>query len=982
MDNPPVATQTNPASSSAAPTPQPTAQAQQPSQQAQASKPSKKPMGNLIPVMAAIVIVLVIAGVGYAFLKGDIIKSTTTTFTTTVVSSNVSTLSGCANITSPGKYFISYPLKTAITSGACIDVMSSDVNIVCNTNKLTGSGPFDGIPPYTYGIEIDGQNNVMINGCGVRNFSYGIFAISSSNVSITGSNLSMNYMANLYLNNTHNSTVANNYLSKSSSTQGSVYLSNGTHTVSLLNNTVEYNQYYGIDVNSTNNTFQNNIVNSTPVAFYCSAPDSFVIGSSASSNLCYNNTGCGFLECRGTNIPANISKIIVPYVLNTCGTIATPGVYSLRSGINMAQFVNVSNPAALANPCINIATSDVQLNCNGHSITNSTTAIFAQDVNNVTIENCNIKNSKSSGILLYTTSFFHLTNDNFTNDNSAIVMSNSTIDILSNVTVEHNDYGVTLNGSYSNNFDDINVNNNTYGVYLVNNSLSNSFTKGIFENNTKFDVFASAGSANSTLNLMQGTTCGTTDAAWATCSHFVAALLPYVPVNGCGTISSSGNYLLTASLTNIPNSCIKIDANNVALNCDNKTLTSVVFAPGVGISVSDGDNISINNCNVVGFSDAFNVSDSSTVSLNHVKVQGSFYGITFQRVSYANVTNSSINGTRNGSISLYNTTWSAVSHNNVTYGLSRNIAFMVNSSANNKLFNNSATQDYVGYEIAGKSHNNTIYNNTAQQSTYEDYLCGANDEGLGAENGGINYGTKKLNCFWLAAITKINPSLSCAAASQPGLFDIAQDAIYTIGSTCFSAYNVTTVNCNGHTIIATANGTFASFINAPKSEIENCNLKGFSTPIIASNSTLTIYNVSVFDISPGSSAISLKNTPSGVNLKNNNISTAYIGMNLSNIALATLANNYVSNSTAGYYLYNVSGSIIDNNTAASSDYNGIILNKSNANEFQDNNFYARDSGLQCISSSQGSVNNTDEGGNACSVNNYCFWIRTSTSKCG
>ncbi|MFI5222369.1 MAG: hypothetical protein ACHQK8_08595, partial [Bacteroidia bacterium] len=74
--------------------------------------------------------------------------------------------------------------------------------------------------------------------------------------------------------------------------------------------------------------------------------------------------------------------------------------------------------------------------------------------------------------------------------------------------------------------------------------------------------------------------------------------------------------------------------------------------------------------------------------------------------------------------------------------------------------NNKISRTYYGIQLTGKSTNNTVSNNTAGQTTYSDFACYGNSA-LNAGNGGINFGTTKIGCKWLAAIQKISPTPQC-----------------------------------------------------------------------------------------------------------------------------------------------------------------------------------------------------------------------------
>ena len=63
--------------------------------------------------------------------------------------------------------------------------------------------------------------------------------------------------------------------------------------------------------------------------------------------------------------------------------------------------------------------------------------------------------------------------------------------------------------------------------------------------------------------------------------------------------------------------------------------------------------------------------------------------------------------------------------------------------------------------------------------------------------------------------------------------------------------NATTINCNGHTIIATNGGIFALLAKGTQgSVIENCYLKGFTTAIEATGGSGRIYNNTILQTTP------------------------------------------------------------------------------------------------------------------------------------
>lgn len=933
-----------------------------------------------------IVILIALAGFGYIItstsaLKGISFGSTSTTsVTTTIVQNTQTALSGCTGISESGKYYMPTQIKTGITSGACINVTASNVNINCDNNELIGSGPLDGIPPFTYGIEVSGHENVSVTGCIVKNFSYGLYAISSQGLNISDNNLSVNYMANIYLGGVHNSTVRNNYMSKSSSEQGSLYLTGNTSGTQIYNNTIRYNQFYGVSVNASNNTFIDNIMNGTQYSLKCSTPNGFVISSRASSNLCYNDTGCGFLECRGINIPANLSQIGLGNSISTCGSIDSPGIYSLQSDLNMQQFVNTSNPLSWLIPCISVRTKNVRLDCNGLGIFNATTAIQVQNESNITIENCRISNSKDVGVFLANVSQSHLQNLSLLNDNFGVSLYNDSVNTFSNVSASQNMYGMYLSGSYANNFHGLNLTYNNYGVYMETGSLFNSFINDVITNSSSVDVYTSPDTSNATVNIMQSTVCGTTDAIWAACKKFIYTLLPYNPVSSCGSISTPGNYLLTGSLFNAAPQCIKIASDNVRFNCSNHIIAAPSIGVGSGMSVSNSVNVSIMGCNFDNFVSAINVSNSSYVNVYTTNVQGGDYGITLNRVNWSLVSGSTINSTSNVSILMRGSSNTTILDNNMSLGRSQNIGILMVNSTRDRILNNNGSGEYIGLELEGSSLNNTVLNNTMEGSTYADFVCLGGNSGLGAGNGNINYGEKKLGCYWLAALTRSGPTAGCIATNQADIITLSQDALYTFGTICLTiSSNTSAINCMGHTVIATNGGTFAQFRNAQNTNIENCYLKGFTSPISAFNSSLTVLNNTILDAPGPGSAISVAFSRTKATVKSNNVSTEGIGINLSSDGYGYLQNNYVANASYAYVLSNMTEFSVTNNTASSSTANGILMVNSTEDQFQNNKFMSSGLGMVCETTSQSSVADINLGNNACSVQSNCGWMSGAAS---
>ena len=104
-------------------------------------------------------------------------------------------------------------------------------------------------------------------------------------------------------------------------------------------------------------------------------------------------------------------------------------------------------------------------------------------------------------------------------------------------------------------------------------------------------------------------------------------------------------------------------------------------------------------------------------------------------------------------------------------------------------------------------------------------------------------------------------------------------------------------------------------------------------------------------------------------------------MELRNLAIATVQNNNVANANIAYILSNVSSTNVKNNVAYVNTVNGIVINNSILDNFQNNNFMTLATGMLCLSKSIGSSNNTDFGGNMCNTNVNCLWLKSSAPQC-
>lgn len=929
-------------------------------------------------IIIAVVAIIALAVVAVYITKVLLPPVTTTT---TVSQASLNEINSCGRISSPGTYTVPSGISTGIGSGACINITGSNIALSCGGHSIRGSGPYSGVPPFTYGIRISGSSD-SVSGCSISNFSYGVFAGPGSSISIYGNNVTDNYVSNIYLGGASNSSVYANRLYGSVGSEGSIYLTNGSKSDSIHNNTVLHNGVYGIVINSSGSSFYDNYLNGSPYSFYCSVNGGLKGGNSGYGNICLNNSGCSFLECSGLNAPTNLSQIALSGNVSSCGTISSPGTYNLQQGINVGELIDVNGAIASGRPvpCITIGSPDVVLNCRGFAITNALIGILASRQSNITLNGCGI-DAYSAGVEFYNVTDSHINNAYVRDAATGILLDNSSVDFLNNVTILNNSYGLYMINSTTDTVSGFAAINNTYGLY-VDHSIGNIFNKGTVLNNTDFDVYATVDSANASYNLMSSTSCGYTNAVWASCKRHISSSLVYTPVTSCSSIRKAGNYSLTDSLVTSFSSCISVHADNVRLNCNGHTIAPGASSNGYAVSIFGSRNVTVRGCSISAYAYGINATNSSRVTIENDTLSGNLYGVLLKNVSGSLVSNTSISVPSKVGLLLTGSNNDTISRVNASTSLSGGIGVELNSSSMDTVKMVFGTNNDYGFVLNGRSLNNTIYNNTETGNNAYDFACYGPTGGIASQYGGVNYGGVKSGCGWLAVVTPLS-NMQCRLSYASNLFSYASDEVYSYGDVCYTAFsNTTEINCNGHTLLATNGGTLIQAHGA-KVKIENCMIKGFSSIIQSYNSTgLTLTNDTIY-INRSGGTLTPINVSGGSDpiINYNNISSPYYGIYLTSTSFGTMSHNRVYGRTAAYVLTNVSGMKLQDNIAAPGSGIGLLLDNSSALNIQDNQLNGNLFGLDCLGRSQGSSAASDSGGNSCTSQYKCQWISTSSQSC-
>lgn len=945
---------------------------------------------NISHIIVPVVIIIFLLALVYFLVisKGPSTTITTTTPTTTAVTQS-KYLSSCSNITSPGTYYLSGNIKTTNTQGACMNIESSSVALTCGGHSIIGSGPYSGVGPFSYGVLVSGASGVSISNCTIGNFSYGVYAQSSPSFALQYSNVTTNYVSDFYLRNSSNANVRNNVFAHSSSPIGSVIISAGSLNNLFENNSLRYNVFYGFNVSSSTNRFINNYVVGSQFSFECIAKAGFPSSNLAQQNTCFNQTGCDFLTCQGINVPVNVSQVQLSSPITSCGSINAPGSYSLTSDLNMRDYSGaaISTLAYYKIPCLRINAKNVALNCNGHTISNAYAGIEAT-AGNVTISNCNAVGS-DIGILLNGVSNGKVTNSIMILNNASIELVNSLGISLSNISAYNNSYGVYFSSSSADIVNSFITNSNHFGLYLTN-SYGNIFNNGVAENNSGFDVFATKDSYNATANLMSSTTCGLTDTKWATCAQRTngTTYLAY-PISACQVIKRSGTYTLTQNIISAPSDCMRINASDVSLNCAGFELDAQKFTPGAGVVTEGQQNVSVKNCDLINYNTGIQSTDTNVFNFSGNTGQDlAGFGILAENSKNGVISGSDIQTPGNASLALIGVQHTLVADNKLNSLGTGDIAISLNNSANNTVENNSASANNYGLYIRGASNNNTVQNNTMTSSGSADYYCDAQNGGILAENGGINTGNKKSGCTWMAMLPPASGPLFCTSYTTPQTNILAQDYVYNYGAICLKFIgNDSTLNCNGHTIIATSGGTLAQFADSKKGLFENCYLKGFTTPVLITGASATVFNNTMYEsassLFPGAPAINVSNSAltGSTEIRRNLIVTPGRGISLNGVTSAKILSNNVTAGSTAYTAQFTNLTQFTNNTATRTSGEGLTLFNSTGNNFLGNSFFGLTSGIICSGTSQSAGNNFDQGQNSCSFESNCNWISSSSSTC-
>ena len=440
--------------------------------------------------------------------------------------------------------------RNLTSNGTCFTVQSNSLSINCGGNALFGSGS-------GAAFQLSGRQNVKIYNCTLINFTYGVYASSSNNLTVNrtavyGSTYgtyftqttNSTFQYDTFYNNTYGLFLINssnsNLIQNSSIYNNSygIYLEGSSNWNNLTNshlysqfnwgayfNSSSNNSIYNNEFNNTNNAYSgassSNIWN---ISYSCSAVTNIVGGNCTGGNFWsdYTGTDSGLNAYPYNDSDDGIGDTQIPYNRNistggdylpltsTNGTITSVCPVTISKDVKLNQNLNCSS----GGNAIVIATDDVTLDCQNYLLSGAGTdsGIYLSGRSNIVIKNCNITRFYY-GINIVNSQNIQINSSNYiyNNDFYAIYQfSSKRTSIIGNNIVNDN------NGIYSINSSNTTVLNNTinlqkkfYGIYgynspgfvVVNNTLWNNYHGMYFVNSSNVNLTGNSVSSSDVYSL-------------------------------------------------------------------------------------------------------------------------------------------------------------------------------------------------------------------------------------------------------------------------------------------------------------------------------------------------------------------------------------------------------------------------------------------------------------------------------------------------
>jgi parallel beta-helix repeat protein len=424
------------------------------------------------------------------------------------------------------------------------------------------------IQKFDYGIELAYSNNSFVSGNNVTANNVGIDLLNSSSDAVSGNNASANSEYGFMIQLSSNNTLSGNYASANGIDGVYAYFDSDN---TFIGNNVSANAICGFLLGgSFNNTiYHNNFVNNSAQVLIYSSPltnsstNTWDDGYPSGGNYWSDYNGTDLFSGPYQNVTGSDGIGDVPYVIDSNNTdhypLMRPWAGTQTVCINAdGSITPVGAPIATSDkttynftgdfiyPIYNgvvVERSNIIIDGDGYTVQGSAsgTGIFWTNLNNVTVENINVKNfqfgiwlnsssnsivirnnitataqdgiylqsssntsiignnataDSQDGIWLYSSSGNIISGNTITNNNDGIFLYSSSGNIISGNTITNNGAGISLYSSCNNNNmsgNDISA-NTYYGIYLLEVSFNNVIGNNIA--NSYYGIYCDSSSGN------------------------------------------------------------------------------------------------------------------------------------------------------------------------------------------------------------------------------------------------------------------------------------------------------------------------------------------------------------------------------------------------------------------------------------------------------------------------------------------------------
>ena len=354
---------------------------------------------------------------------------------------------------------------------------------------------------------IDGNN--IVSNCGGW---AGISAYTAPNTTITNNNITNGTGDGLYLYQVTGLVLENNNISENSARGAAIYSSSDTL---ITGNDIINNVNDGLYLNGATATlYHNNLYGNGGYQAYSTNPIELSNGSEGN----YWGHSCPYLF--NATIDSNAADVNDSYPYNESdGWLSHGPGCAAAPSISCGDTINISTTlTSNLGPCnttngLNIAASDIVLDCNGSSISatvNSNYGVYVNGYNNITVQNCVI-NMFDNSMLFLSSNYNSIINNTVNSDVSGLELAGGGFSLISGNRVSDAVYGITLVSGSNNNTVINNVAiNSSYGLDIQNSYYNELINNTVTSCDRGIHIYTSAG------NLIQGNNVSDSVGSWQT----------------------------------------------------------------------------------------------------------------------------------------------------------------------------------------------------------------------------------------------------------------------------------------------------------------------------------------------------------------------------------------------------------------------------------------------------------------------------------